>query len=97
MVVPIGSDIAARGPAGGLLTPLEAEPSTHQERADAERARFASTPDRRDMLIGQVPGTDLIVGLSRRPYGACKALATAENALLRAGDQRDLRPSAPTC
>ncbi|WP_382465447.1 hypothetical protein ACFIN9_18145 [Streptomyces noursei] len=31
-----------------------------------------------DMLAGRVPGTDLMLGMSRRLYGACRALAYAE-------------------
>lgn len=31
-----------------------------------------------DMLAGRLPGTDLILGMSRRLYGACRALAYAE-------------------
>ncbi|MCL7492849.1 hypothetical protein M8I34_15660 [Streptomyces sp. MCA2] len=31
-----------------------------------------------DMLAGRLPGTDLMLGMSRRLYGACRALAYAE-------------------
>ncbi|WJY41162.1 hypothetical protein QT196_29965 [Streptomyces sp. P9-2B-2] len=31
-----------------------------------------------DMLTGRLPGTDLMLGMSRRLYGACRALAYAE-------------------
>lgn len=31
-----------------------------------------------DMLIGRIPGTDLTLGMSRRLFAACRALAEAE-------------------
>jgi hypothetical protein len=40
----------------------------------------------REMLIGQVPNTGLYLGMSRRLYGACQALATEQRALLPGGD-----------
>lgn len=34
-----------------------------------------------DMLIGRIPGTDLTLGLSRRLFAACRALAAAERSV----------------
>ncbi|MFJ7075553.1 hypothetical protein [Streptomyces sp. NPDC098781] len=43
-----------------------------------------------DMLIGRIPGTDLVLGMSRRLYGACRELAGMER---RIADQaREMRP-----
>ncbi|MFJ8254189.1 hypothetical protein [Streptomyces sp. NPDC094466] len=35
-----------------------------------------------DMLMGRLPGTDLVLGMSRRLYGACRELAAAERRVL---------------
>ncbi|MGV9915114.1 hypothetical protein [Streptomyces tendae] len=35
-----------------------------------------------DMLTGRIPGTDLILGMSRRLYGACRELAYAERRVI---------------
>ncbi|MDI3417300.1 hypothetical protein [Streptomyces luteolus] len=35
-----------------------------------------------DMLAGRVPGTDLMLGMSRRLYGACQALSYAERRVI---------------
>lgn len=35
------------------------------------------------MLVGVIPGTDLLLGMSRRLFGACRSLATAEDELVR--------------
>jgi len=34
------------------------------------------------MLTGRVPGTDLVLGMSRRLFAACRSLATEESQLL---------------
>jgi len=84
-VRPVGLAVAdARRPeeSPSLVVPLENDESTREERMlardpDAYR-RLRPPSSRRDMLTGQVPGTDLIVGMSRRLYGACGSLATKE-------------------
>lgn len=63
----------------GLVYPLEQDPSTQQERALAQNpsayAEQRPLPQRLDMLTGRIPGTNMVVGLSRRLYEACKNLA----------------------
>jgi hypothetical protein len=62
-----------------LVVPLERDESTRIERLIAQgEAAYARRPpwSRFDMLIGQVPGTDLVMGMSRRLFAACRSLAT---------------------
>lgn len=66
----------------GLVYPLEEDPSTQIERALAQN-RFAYEEQRPplqrlDMLTGRVPGTNMIIGLSRRLFEACRDLASEE-------------------
>lgn len=66
---------------GGVVRLLESDRGTSELRSrvvpdagdEAIRQR-----DGLDMLAGQLPGTDLMLGMSRRLYGACRALAEAE-------------------
>lgn len=44
-----------------------------------------------DMLAGRLPGTDLMLGMSRRLYGACRALAYAERRVV--AQVREERPT----
>lgn len=74
----IGSEVAERASYTGLMVALEDEPSTRAVRS--QPGRRASVRD--GMLVGQIPNTDLYVGLSRRLYGACQALAQAQRQLL---------------
>nr|BFE50233.1 hypothetical protein GCM10017745_36600 [Saccharothrix mutabilis subsp. capreolus] len=84
-VLPVGSGVAEqRGRRGGLGTValLEDDPATEEARREAR-----SRPGRRgvrqsDMLTAQVPGTDLVIGMSRRLYGACASLARVEAELV---------------
>jgi hypothetical protein len=76
--LPVGSTVAERVARPGLLSPLEDEPSTGAARSRARRQPLEPC----DMLVGQIPNTDLFVGLSRRQYGACRALASAQRQLL---------------
>lgn len=99
-VRPVGPAIASaqlgRGRSAELLVPLETERSTRAERAAARdsSAYYSRPPSSRfDMLTGRVPGTDLILGMSRRLFTACRALA-AEEARLFETVQADL-PSVP--
>ena len=66
----------------GLVYPLERDPSTEQERVLAQNpsvyAEQRPLPQRLDMLTGRVPGTNMITGLSRRLFEACRNLASEE-------------------
>lgn len=66
----------------GLVYPLERDPSTEQERVLAQNpsvyAEQRPLPQRLDMLTGRVPGTNMIIGLSRRLFEACRNLASEE-------------------
>jgi hypothetical protein len=66
----------------GLVYPLELDPSTEQERRLAQDPSAyeeqRSLPHRLDMLIGRVPGTNMIIGMSRRLFQACRNLALEE-------------------
>ncbi|WP_167502500.1 hypothetical protein [Streptomyces malaysiensis] len=44
-----------------------------------------------DMLAGRLPGTDLMLGMSRRLYGSCRELANAERRIV--AQARDERPA----
>lgn len=83
-VLPVGFGVAERGsrPGGvGAVTLLEDDSSTAAERESArEQSRYQNRPGhaRFDMLTGRVPGTDLVIGMSRRLFGACAALAQVE-------------------
>jgi hypothetical protein len=77
-IIPVGPGVTERGSRPGLVSLLEREPSTPSERAaarDDERFSWRRRVDRLDMLTGQVPGTDLVIGMSRRLYAACRSLA----------------------
>ena len=95
-IVPVGAgvtDRAGRAP-GGALTLLEHDASTVPERAAARRrAHYTARPgtERYDMLTGQVPGTDLIIGMSRRLFAACRNLSTMEQSIVTRVDR--LRPA----
>jgi hypothetical protein len=66
----------------GLVYPLEQDPSTRQERVIAQDpsayAEQRPAPQRLDMLTGRIPGTDIIIGMSRRLFEACRNLAYEE-------------------
>ena len=86
-IVPVGLTIpeVADRSRGGTVTLLDPNPEneteneTKRERAEAaqdtERYERRDGRERRDMLTGRVPGTDLIIGMSRRLYRACRSLA----------------------
>ncbi|PPK71254.1 hypothetical protein V5P93_003119 [Actinokineospora auranticolor] len=71
--LPVGSGVG-----GSSLTLLEADESTASERADLGRGGSRGGGPSRWMLTGPVPGTDLVVGLSRGLFAACEAFATAQ-------------------
>lgn len=90
-VRPVGPEIASaqlgRDRSAELVIPLERDESTRSERILARNAAVynrRSPSARFDMLTGQVPGTDLILGMSRRLFAACRALASEEAQLIRA-------------
>jgi hypothetical protein len=66
----------------GLVYPLEGDPSTQLERLLAQDpsayAEQRPLVQRLDMLTGRVPGTNMIIGLSRRLFEACRNLASEE-------------------
>lgn len=70
---------------GGLVDLLEHDDATSDLRRRLDRE--ASGIDIRhqdgvDMLTGKLPGTDLVIGMSRRLFGACRALARANGAMV---------------
>lgn len=70
-----------------LVIPLERDESTRAERAlAADPAAYARRPpsERFDLLTGRIPGTDVILGMSRRLYAACQSLAAEQDRLLHA-------------
>ena len=70
---------------GHLVRPLEDESSTVDERSSArDQASYARRPaaSKFDMLTGRVPGTDLLVGMSRRLFAACRRLGEEHAAIL---------------
>lgn len=80
------------GPAaerGDLIRLLESDRTTIELRRhvtpDAEAGSQAEAIRQQnglDMLTGRLPGTDLILGMSRRLYGACRALAYTESRIV---------------
>ncbi|HEX6344537.1 hypothetical protein [Umezawaea sp.] len=93
-VLPVGAGVTERGTRRGgigLVTLLEEDRSTMDERETARRED--GHRDRRlDMLTGRVPGTDLVVGMSRRLFGACAALARVEAEVASVVDDELPRP-----
>ena len=84
-VRPVGSavgDARRRGsrPAD-LVYPLEGDESTREERVLARSpAAYARrrAAQRLDMLTGRVPGTDLVIGMSRRLFATCESIAVRD-------------------
>jgi hypothetical protein len=69
-----------------LVYPLESDESTREERTLARSpAAYARRPpsQRLDMLVGRVPGTDLVIGMSRRLYATCRSLAVRDAEIMR--------------
>lgn len=84
-VRPVGSaaaDLVSWRRCVGLVYPLEQDPSTQAERLLARNpavyADLRPSPQRLDILTGRVPGTDVVVGMSRRLFEACRGLAADE-------------------
>jgi hypothetical protein len=78
-VRPVGVAVSDRPRYGrtGLVLPLERDETTVQERTIARDEQiYARRPplSRFDMLACQVPGTDLLIGMSRRLFAACRML-----------------------
>lgn len=72
-----------------LVVPLERDESTRTERALArDPAAYARRPlsAKSDMLTGRIPGTEMIIGMSRRLFAACRSLAAEQAELLLAID-----------
>ena len=69
----------------GLVYPLEQDASTQLERSLAQNLSIyeerRSLLQRLDMLTGRIPGTNIVVGLSRRLYEACRNLAEQDRQL----------------
>lgn len=90
-VRPVGPTVAdpTRQRRVGLIEPLERDPTTRTERQLARDAgayaRLRPTAQRLDMLTGLIPGTGVIVGMSRRLFEACRNLASEELRLAEAG------------
>jgi hypothetical protein len=90
-VRPVGPAVVAtqtsRGRATNLVVPLERDESTRTERLLArDEVAYARRPpsSKLDMLTGQIPGTDVVLGMSRRLFAACRSLAAEEAQLLLA-------------
>jgi hypothetical protein len=88
-VRPVGPAVAStqqnQGRAADTVTPLETDESTRSERVLARDpdVYYRRPPSARsDMLTARVPGTDLILGMSRRLFAACRSLAVEESQLL---------------
>jgi hypothetical protein len=84
-VRPVGmavADQATRQQNPRLVYPLEQDTSTREERLLARDPDAYSsqrpTSARLDMLTGPVPGTDMVIGMSRRLFAACRNLAADE-------------------
>ncbi|MGI5238686.1 hypothetical protein [Dactylosporangium sp. CA-139066] len=97
-ILPIGPGAAAssgrRGRAGTVEL-LETDHTTEAERArvrDDGGYRQRPGSERFDMLTGSVPGTDLLIGLSRRLYSACANLAELQLSMAREVDAEQPRP-----
>ncbi|MDG4793609.1 hypothetical protein [Micromonospora sp. WMMD1082] len=87
-IVPVGHGVRDRAGrrAGATVMLLEDDDTTTTERSAARRdeARYLRRPglERLDMLIGRVPGTDLIIGMSRRLFAACRSLAEIQTRIV---------------
>jgi len=82
----VGDERRRRDQATDLVFPLEGDASTLEERALAQDpAAYARRPPsaRFDMLAARVPGTDLIIGMSRRLFAACRSLDEEHAAIQR--------------
>ena len=65
----------------GLVRLLESDEHTSDVRdrvQEGATGRQVRIREGTDMLIGALPGTDLLLGMSRRLFGACRSLAAAE-------------------
>lgn len=66
----------------GLVYPLEQDRSTEMERVLAQNpsdyVQLRPAAQRLDMLTGRVPGTNMLIGMSRRLFEACRDLADEE-------------------
>lgn len=97
-IVPVGfavTEVADRS-RSGTVTPLEFDPTTHRERAAARnRGQYERRDgrERLDMLAGRVPGTDLVIGMSRRLFAACRNLADVQQWAAAGADRERPRPS----
>jgi hypothetical protein len=80
--LPVGPAFARQSRRTGLLTSLVNDPATAQARSRSQRS--PTDPD--EMLVGQVPNTSLYIGMSRRQFGACRAVAQAQSQFLRQND-----------
>ncbi|MFB7470822.1 hypothetical protein [Kitasatospora sp. NPDC056184] len=73
----------------GLVTLLEGDEGTAALRRDLGVGATVDAIGRRqgvDMLVGRLPGTDLMLGMSRRLFGACRELAGEDRRLAAAVD-----------
>lgn len=70
--------------AGGLVRLLESDHATSDLRRHLGREATGSDITRRDgtdLLTGRLPGTDLMIGMSRRLFGTCRALAGLDRSM----------------
>ncbi|MFI9366621.1 hypothetical protein ACIG5E_37065 [Kitasatospora sp. NPDC053057] len=69
----------------GLVSLLEDDRETEALRRGLDRDSTGDVIERQqgvDMLVGRLPGTDLMLGMSRRLFGACRELAGLERQLV---------------
>ncbi|MEV7232066.1 hypothetical protein AB0M79_34420 [Polymorphospora sp. NPDC051019] len=97
-IVPVGPASAVAGRSrNGTVSLLEFDSTTNQERLEArDRDRYEGRDgrERRDMLTGRVPGTDLIIGMSRRLFAACGSLAAVQRRVAIEVDRKQPQPTA---
>ncbi|MFC5655030.1 hypothetical protein [Streptomyces nogalater] len=100
-VTPVGRPETRQGPRrSGSLRLLEGDSATEdlRRRIGGSRGEGAVRGERAirgedglDMLTSRIPGTDLVLGMSRRLYGACSELAGLERRT--AEEVRRMRPA----
>jgi hypothetical protein len=81
-ISPLGrvvGQLPARQRRAAQIYPLEDDASTREERELARDVasyeEYRALSERHDMLTGRVPGTGIVLGMSRRLFGACRGVA----------------------
>ncbi|MDH6190261.1 hypothetical protein M2168_003293 [Streptomyces sp. CZ24] len=82
--------------AGGLVHLLESDDATAdlRRRLDSRATGLDITQGNGvDMLTGRLPGTDLMIGMSRRLFGACRALAEMDRRMVAEIEESSAMPT----